>query len=374
MMNYRLAYLQATHDFSSLPFKYAQLHQIVKLTPLLSGNQCQLLFSNRYGQDALYFERVAIADNPRMENATAVTFQGSWSLTLPQGSHLLPSDAIEFSTTAGQPLYVEMIAEQPQSYADFVCTYGTDWVNAAIARKSGCQPLLPDSWHARHGWVCLDGINVLTDAQPNYLELTGDSLVETGMVAQELFSRLVQEYPEQVVAINTGISGNRLLHDAPEDEPLFATYGAALLKRLPEESFAPALRIVLIGSNDLLLPVYSKQAKAQSHDLNALDQGFHKLAQAGPLLTTTIAPFRLFEDAITPVEREINHVRLALNQRLLRYDFVVDTAPLVANQANNGLKTAMDFGDGMHLSPDGGRCIANALWPRVQAFLNHGQT
>jgi lysophospholipase L1-like esterase len=371
MTNYQLAYLQATHDFSSLPFKYTQLHQIVKLTPFLSGQQCQLLFSNRYGQEDLHFERVAVANNPQMDNAVAVTFQGAWSLTLPRGSHLLPSDAIDFATKAGQPLYVEMTALQPQVYADFVCTYGTEWVNAAIARRVGCRPQLPGSWHARHGWLCLDGLNVLTTMHPRYLELTGDSLVETGMVAQTLFRRLVSDYPEQVVAINTGISGNRLLHNAPQDEPLFATYGEALLQRLRTESFSPDLRIALIGSNDLLLPVYSADAKAQSHDLDSLYHGFTQLAQNGPLLTTTIAPFRLFDDQIAPVEQKINQVRRALNYRLAQNKFVVDTAPLVANQADDALANTMNFGDGMHLSPRGGTCIANALWPQIQSFLDH---
>lgn len=371
MMNYRLSYLQATHDFFSLPFKYAQLHQIVKLTSFLSGKRCQLLFSNRYGRQDLHFDRVAVADNPQMENAIGATFQGSWSLSLPQGSHLLTSDSIEFPLTAGQPFYVEMIAKRPQSYADFVCTYATQWVNAAIARRANCRPLLPDNWHARHGWLCLDGVNVLTDAQPAYLELTGDSLIETGMVAQELFSRLVNDYPEQVVAVNTGISGNRLLYDAPQDEPLFATYGESLLNRLQSESFHPDLRIALIGSNDLLLPAYSKQAQAQNHDLGTLYQGFKQLLQMGPTLSTTIAPIRLFNDAMTPVEEEINQARIALNRCLANSDFVVDAAPLVANPAHNALKEEMDFGDGMHLSPRGGACVANALWPRVQACLKN---
>lgn len=369
MADYQLAYLQATHDFSSLPFKYGQLHQLVKLTPFLSGQRCQLLFSNRYGDSPLHFDRVAVADNPRMENAVAVTFQGSWSLTLPKGSHLLPSDSIDWPTKAGRPLYVEMVAQESQSYADFACTYATGWVNAAITRRSDFCPRLPDTWHARHGWVCLDGLKVLTDAHPRYLELTGDSLAETGMVAQELFCQLVSHSPEKVVAINTGISGNRLLHDAPQDGPLFATYGQSLISRLQDSQLPFDLRLALIGSNDLLLPVYSEQAKVETHDLTSLCQGFLRLAQLGNLLTTTVPPFRLFTGKLSSTEKELNHTRLVLNLCLAQHAFVVDTAHLVANQDNNALAASMDFGDGMHLSPRGGAVVANALLSKIEAAL-----
>lgn len=369
MADYKLAYLQATHDFSSLPFKYTQLNQLVKLTPFLSGERCQLLFSNRYGKSDLVFDSVRVADNPAMTNASAVTFQGQWSLSLKRGCHLFSSDAVEFPVHAGQPLYVQMIASRKQAYADFTCSYATGWVNAAISRRVNFRPQLPDNWHARHGWVCLDGLNVLTDRSPEYLELTGDSLAETGMVAQELFSQLLKAYPEQLVAINTGISGNRLLHDAPQDGPLFATYGNSLLHRLKDETRNPDLRVALIGSNDLLLPMYSQEAHTQNAELIDMCQGFMKLSQIGSLITTTIAPFRLFDGPRTDAEKQVNRLRQNLNRCLSAHPFVVNTAPLVANQSDSALATQMDFGDGMHLSPRGGAAVADALMPAIKQTL-----
>lgn len=369
MADFRLAYLQATHDFSSLPFKYRQLHQIVKLTPFLSGPRCQLLFSNRYGDQALQFDHVAVADNPAMRGAVAVTFQGAWSLSLPCGSHLLPSDSFIFPIKAGKPLYVEMVAKREQTYADFVCTYATKWVNAAVSRSVSFRPQLPDNWHARHGWMCLDGLNVLTDACPQYLELTGDSLAETGMVAQRLFQQLIERHPQRLVAINTGISGNRLLHDAPQDGPLFATYGQSLLKRLSKSSLHSDIRVALIGSNDLLLPYYSDCAKQQPHGLVDLCRGFMSLAQASKVLTTTVAPFRMFTGQLTGAEQTVNALRVNLNRCLAQHNFVVDTAPSVANDNNTGLADAMDFGDGMHLSPQGGKTVADGLLPEIERWL-----
>ncbi|MCG4787976.1 hypothetical protein L0N33_21895, partial [Roseburia faecis] len=70
------------------------------------------------------------------------------------------------------------------------------------------------------------------DKKTSIIELTGDSLAETGMIETGLIKQLLN----QAVVVNTGISGNRLLHDAPQDGPLYQTFGQSLIKRAAQST------------------------------------------------------------------------------------------------------------------------------------------
>ena len=76
-------------------------------------------------------------------------------------------------------------------------------------------PKLSDTWQSRKGWFCLEEVDVWTKATPKYLEITGDSLMEMGMITAPLMQYLMTVHPDEVTVLNTAISGSRLIHDAP---------------------------------------------------------------------------------------------------------------------------------------------------------------
>lgn len=360
-MPWAASFDQLTHDFSALPFRYQELTQLVKLTPAITGRRCRLHLTNRYGKQSLRFESVTIANQPDDNAHDRFTYHGSSTIVLPAGGEL-DSDPLDFPVQAAKSVYLIMRAQHDQTYADFASCYHPGWVNAMLARSAQALPELSHNWHQRKGWFCLERLDVLSDRQPLDVEITGDSLVETGMLTTPLFHYSCQHFPNQIAWHATGILGNQLLHDGPGDEPLYQTFGPALLKRQVLQTPRP-LTIALIGSNDLLVPCYSRQEKPATVD--QLIAGYQHLADHCAHLIvpslTPIAPAGLDERVI----RKTNQRRLALNDWLVNQPWCVDINRLMANPDNTALKTPFDFGDGLHWSPRGGRAALQLLLPQI---------
>ncbi|MFJ6925040.1 MAG: GDSL-type esterase/lipase family protein, partial [Limosilactobacillus mucosae] len=199
------------------------------------------------------------------------------------------------------------------------------------------------------------------------IELTGDSLAETGMIETGLIKKLLG----QAVLVNTGISGNRLLHDAPQDGPLYQTFGQSLIKRAAQSIDPhPHPIIALIGSNDLVLPLIDGQS---AHELVTSGQylaGVSQLKQIlddrrCPLILTTIPPFSPHvalqqENVLLDAQQR----RLLINQELRRFEWVVDLDPWLLGN-DGGLKEIYDFGDHLHLNAAGGMVAAQAIMQKL---------
>ncbi|MCI1926054.1 MAG: hypothetical protein LKJ72_03600 [[Lactobacillus] timonensis] len=363
MKNWQWAAVSTCDNFSSLPFKLSQLSQLVKLTVGISGSSIRLSLANRYGDNNLVFDQVLVADNPQMTNGQVVTTARHSTIVVPAGQ-VLVTDSIAYSATAGQPIYVQMVARRAQTYADFANTYDPRMVNGTYGRTAQLLPLLPTGYAARKGWFCLEGVQVFSNDLPLKVKLTGDSLAEMGMVATNLVSQLHKRSGRPVVLINTAVSGSRLLNDAPLDEPLFATFGQSLLHRLAKPRWMADVTVALTGSNDLVLPFWSHDAYLPTSQqlVNGVDNLSRLVAQQGSrLVMTTIPPFDLHLPASqAAVSRHLDEVRFHINQQLVKRPFVVNVEPLVG--ANGRLRPSADFGDQLHYSPAGAILVASALF------------
>lgn len=362
MTEWKCAAFKGCVNFAALPFRFRQLKQLVKLTVGVGGSRLRLRLSNRYGQAALTFDRIMVADNPAMEQAVTVAEQ----VVLPAGQCQF-SAAVDFPLTAGQAIYVTMVASQPQSYADFASTYDPQEVNACYSQSVNAHLHLPHGDHARKGWFCLEGVDVWTAAAPLMVEITGDSLGEMGMVASALARQLRQTVEYPVVIINTAISGSRLLHDAPRDEPLYQTFGRSLLHRQSRSTWRSDLTVALVGSNDLVLPFWSHEAclPTVAQLLHGVDQLAALVDQAGgQLVMPTVPPFDLHLPATqAATTRHLQAVRQQFNQQLLNRSFVVNVEPLIAT--GEYLTPAADFGDQLHYSRSGANLVARAILAKI---------
>lgn len=378
MQTWQWGAVSTCDNFASLPFKLPQLSQLVKLTVGISGPAIRLSLTNRYGDKNLIFDQVAVANNPQMANRQVVTADHRATIMVTAGQALL-TDSVIVNVTAGQPLYVRLVTSRPQSYADFASTYDPRMVNGTYSRRTGLLPSLPTGCHARKGWFCLEGVQVLSSDQPLTVKLTGDSLAEMGLVATSLVKQLRARSSRPVVLINTAISGSRLLNDAPVDEPLFVTFGQSLLHRLARPRWVTDITVALTGSNDLILPFWSHDAFLPT--VQQLVNGVDRLAklvgqQGSHLLMTTIPPFDLHLPANqVAVSRHLADVRCRINQQLLKRPFVVNVEPLVA--VDGQLTVQADFGDQLHYSPAGANLVATALFQwiddRMSISRNRGK-
>lgn len=361
-MGWQIASSRLTHDFSALPFKMKELTQLIKITPQVSGAGLRLILQNRFSKATLFFDELAVSHDERMRNAKLIT-RGQQKRIAIVGNGAVHTDALPFKVTAGQPLYFRVRTAQKQTYADFSCVYDETFYNAIITNSATASPQLPCNWQARKGWFCLSRLEVWTDQKLPLIELTGDSLAETGMIETGLIKQLLG----QGVVVNTGISGNRLLHDAPQDGPLYQTFGQALLKRVTQPVYSfPHPVIALIGSNDLVLPLIDAQS---THELITPIQYLAGVSELKhilderhcPLILTTIPPFspRVDEEQ-TSMLLDAQQRRLLINQELRKLAWVVDLDPLLLDD-KGGLKKKYDFGDHLHLNEAGGMAVARAI-------------
>lgn len=369
------SFYQLTHDFSALPFHYEKLCQVVKITPSLSGHHCRLKLTNRYGKQDLVFDEIMIADNPAFNDAQTICYLHQRQIIIPQGQ-VIKTDPVLLMTNSGQPVYVRMVAKRSQEYADFASTYQSDLTNATISRSLTMKPVFSNRWRAQKGWFSLESLEIQTLRSPKYqIEITGDSLVESGMVTAPLIQYFNQHYPDQFVWYQTGISGNQLLHDAPVEEPLYETFGNSLLHRQRLNPISTQITLAIIGTNDLLLPYYSHVIADQNVTPRTLLQGFQQLqnqcaTRESRLLTTTIASLRLFDlPTLQPVEELIELQRERINQLLVQQPGVIDGGQLLTNPRTGQLDDRYDFGDHIHWNPAGGQKIAKAFSFLIQKTL-----
>lgn len=372
-MQWLPSHFQMTHDMSALPFRYGELCQVIKVTPTISDQQMRLKLTNRYGRKGLVFDQVQVADNPQFRGGRSITCRHQQQILIP-AQQVIRTDPLDYQVIAGHPLYLKMVATRPQLYVDFASTYQTTVTNAALSRHHDFVPPLSERWHSRKGWFSFEALEVATSARPFQIELTGDSLVESGMVVAELIQHFNQITPNQICWLQTGISGNQLCHDAPMEEPLYETFGRSLLKRFQKPDRQTDLTIALIGTNDLILPFYSKTMAEQNITPKNIINGFQQLqklcqARMNQLLTTTIAPLRLFDlpDPL-PAEQIITRQRRAINAWLRQQPWIVDGARHLRDAQDN-LAAKYDFGDHLHWGPTGGKVMAQLLIPRIENML-----
>lgn len=368
------SHFQQTHDFSALPFRYPELCQVIKVTPSIAGNLCRLKLTNRYGKGNLSFSKVVIADNPEFKRGHLLSKRANAKILIPQGEVVF-TDPFAFPVRVGEPLYIQMVADRPQEYADFAATYETAITNASLSRQHNFQPPFSCRWQSRKGWFSFESLEVKTAVQPLTVEITGDSLVESGMVTSALIQSLNKTNPNQISWLLTGISGNQLLHDAPVEEPLYETFGRACLSRYQKSELIPRLTIAIIGTNDLLLPFYSHIIAEQNVHAQDIERGLARLrmlakSRGSEFVTTTIAPLRLFDlPQLHPSEELIEQKRRKVNAWLRPQSWVIDIASELTNPATGFLNRQEDFGDHLHWSPAGGATVAKMLIPEITELL-----
>ncbi|WP_057743253.1 hypothetical protein [Liquorilactobacillus capillatus] len=372
-MEWKLGWYHNCDDYRALPFTFPELTEVVQATLNLNGDGIRLGLSNLYGEKDLIFQKVEAATDEKFHVKQKVTFAGIEQATVIKGT-TLKSDPVHLQVKAGMKLYLKLSSKSVQTYADFCCTYDTTLTNANFVRRYASTPHLHHSMDARRGWFCLNEIEVLTDSQPAVVNITGDSLVEMGQISTSLAEIVYQKRPGKIVFANTGISGGRLLHDAPQDEPLYQTFGPSLLRRAATEAqkLMPVLTIAFIGSNDLIMPLVSKEALQQQIDINDFADGIIQLKKVlqrnhSRLLLGTLLPFSLGHGSVphSNIYTQTLNKRQEINRYLRRLPETFDSSQLVEDDKQR-LQSRYDFGDHLHLNKRGGQKIATAIWDRIQ--------
>ena len=200
-------------------FTRQTVRQVVRLEA--AGDRVRIRLTNELGLEPLAFGEVHVAlssPNGVTEPGTdrTVTFGGEHGATIPQGKSLV-SDPIELKVGRFQELAISVYYPSGAAPAGHLAD-----LEISPAGDHAGESVWPRAAHAQSPGV-VSGVEVDTASPENVLVAFGDSITE-GACATEGTHR---DYPEQLsvllaaqrgsdqswIIINSGISGNRLLHD-----------------------------------------------------------------------------------------------------------------------------------------------------------------
>lgn len=202
------------------------VRQVVRLEA--AGERVRIRLTNELGLEPLQFGAVHVAlssPNGVTEPGTdrSVTFDGKPGAIIPRG-HALVSDPIDLQVRRFQELAISVYYPSGAAPAGHL----TD-LEISSSGDHAAEPVWPDAHHAQSPGLA-SGVEVEQATPQQVLVAFGDSITE-GACATDGTHR---DYPEQLsvllaaqrgsdkswIVINSGIGGNRLLHDGAGQKAL----------------------------------------------------------------------------------------------------------------------------------------------------------
>jgi lysophospholipase L1-like esterase len=375
-MHWQIAWYHQINDFSSLPVTLPELTEIIQVTSNLNGGELRITLTNQFGRQPLIFDRIEVGLDPLFHVKQPLLFHNSQVFKIPVGQ-IISSDPCQLPVHSGQKLYFRISSSFKQTYCDFASTYNTELTNTSLVRRCDHLPTLRTTFNARRGWFSLAQVDILSGTSAKIIEFTGDSLTEMGLISDSLTKMLYAKYPKQLTILNSGISGNRLIWDAPQDQPLYQTFGPSLQTRLPKllHQHHPAVVICFAGGNDLMLPLISQQALSQqvmAPQFMAHVEQLYKLVEVNnsQLIFSDLLPFKLSHGQVhhSMAYDQALATRQKINWHLAQHTGIfASTATAVVDK--NQLVATYDLGDHLHLNKTGGQLLAQQLLPVVEKII-----
>lgn len=357
----------------------------LNVTPLRSGRGARVRLSNRFGTQAVMFDRVYLGKQDagarlRAGSNRRVRFAGSTSVTVPAGAEV-SSDQVAISVRAFEHLAVSIYVAgstgpatqdaralqtsfvTPSGLGDRSAQEGDDGFSLSITARPFLTEIETRA-PRRHGVLVAVGDSITDGTQSSpTLALRG---VDEDARYPDLLARRLNEGGSRFAVLNAGIGGNAILTDG---QGPFAFAGPSLLARLDTDVIQHRRLtdvILLAGINDLGLSAATSEGVIQGLEeaitrLHAVRTGARRRLN---VLVGTIAPSG---GALLPpyATADLDVRRQQINDYIRTSgigDGVVDFDQALRDPSDpSRLAPEYDSGDGLHPSSAGYQRMAEEV-------------
>jgi lysophospholipase L1-like esterase len=342
------------------------LREIVRIS--LGGPQVRVIFSNELGLDPLTIGAANIAlstGSSEIGAATALTFGGSSSVTIPAGA-LMFSDPIALKLPAFADVAISLyLPEQPMRVVSLhQLALQTSY---AATGNVIAQPKL-EAAREIYTWPFVKGIDVKLAADAAAIVTIGDSITDGAKSTRDsnarwpdILARRLQQNKKtaNLAVLNEGISGNRVLHDqagpnalARFDRDVLSQAGVKYLIFLESindigHATTPLKRDDIVTSDELIAALGQMAERAHTHGIKVIGATLTPYQGAG------------YSSPEGEAKRQaINHWIRTTRQ----LDGVIDFEKATQDPANpSAFSTAADSGDHLHPADGGYKIMGDAI-------------
>jgi lysophospholipase L1-like esterase len=356
---------------------YQTLRQFVRLSA--GGKRVRVRFSNATGQHQLVIGAAHLA-KPAADGAPgaidpatnhALTFGGAGTVTVAPGAEVV-SDPVDMDLPPLSTLAISMFVPRWTGPA-VVHNDGVATTYISNDADSTAAAALP-SPHTSTSRFFMDEVDVEAAGQPGAVVTLGDSITDGYHSQVDANHRWPDRLAERLAArsgaapvgvVNAGVSGNRILHDHPED-----LFGPSALARLDRDVLStPGLRWVVLmeGINDI---GHSTSAGLPEQDVTA-EQIIGGMKQIVARVHAHGA--KIYGATLTPYEGTVFHgyfqsegeaKREEVNAWIRHGDFdaVIDFDAAVRDPDHpTRIRADYDVGDHLHPNDAGYRAMGDAV-------------
>ena len=359
-------------------FDNLTVRQIVRTS--IGGNRLRVRFSNTAGVQPLAigtahiglrsFGAGVIPDSGRM-----LTCEGCPSLLVQPGGIVL-SDPVDLKVPPLADLAVSIYS--PSGLAGTAHVLGLQTTYISAHGDFADSEILPAA-RTIASWLGLSGIDLLSHKSTSAVVAFGDCTVDGANSTAEAYRRWPDVLARRLIAaghnvavLNSGIMGNRVLHDGPA--PYGPIFGRKALSRFDQDVLAqPGVKyvIVALGGADIIQPG-SSAPMSEDVTVKALIAGFQQL-----IAHAHDAGLRVFGCTIGPIEgaaqpgfrNMYSPVKEAKRQNLNEwirtggaFDGTLDFDEILRDPEHpTRLYSVFDDGDHIHLNDAGHQALGESV-------------
>lgn len=357
-------------DYRSWPSKIWDDHQQIRITLNHTSESVRIKFSNKYGIEPIIFSSVTVCCEEKNQ-PVFVSVLGKREITIFPGTELL-SDPIEYQIQPKEVLQIDTYLAKPVAltggivHYSTVCTKVENRVNRKFKEQVNLFRMVTEN-HKMHYIYGVSGVCIPKKIESNKIVFFGDSLVQQGYIVDQLKQLFFEKSISNMTVINRGIGGSRILSGTDRNFDSYNRHGLSGLYRFEREVFSEGevgAVLVLHGINDILT-AKNDSGKSVFSTINVIN-GLKQYAEIAHFhgvrcFVGTLMPFRksiFFTEELEDYRQKINYW-IRNNTNFDGY-FDSDQAVRLDNEPSQ-LAEIYDSGDGLHLSDNGGRKVAETI-------------